>query len=115
MNPISNQKPTPQVIVPRLSKLQLAYELGVLYVIVDGETKLAMNTEQFIEFFEPAIAQAYRIQQSLNHEQQRRGDPTVHVKAGGANLARALLERAIGTRDVNDIAAKVAEHLRQKG
>lgn len=106
---------TPQVLMPKISRLELRHELGILYVLVDGETKLAMNTEQFIEFFQYAIKKAYVVQNELNKEQQRKGDPTVHCKTGGASLSNALFQRLAERIDVDTLAVKVAEHIRQKG
>jgi len=108
-----NLQPVPQVLIPKLSKIQLTHELGIMYVIVDGQTKLAMNTEQFIEFFQFAIKKAYAAQAELNRAQQQKGDPTVHIKSGESNLARALMRRASEQIDLDELAAKVAEKMQR--
>lgn len=82
MNIIKKVQPLPAIMAPRLSKIQVRTELGVVYILVDGETRLAMNTDQFIEFFQRAIQQAYQGQSELNRIQQKAGDPTVHCKTG---------------------------------
>ena len=92
MSLLEKTQPVPQVVVPKLSKIELAAEVGVMYVIVDGETKLAMPAGQFIEFFQYALKRAYQVQNMLNAEQSKKGDPTEYYKTGGANLTRALAE-----------------------
>jgi hypothetical protein len=84
---------TPQLVVSKLSRLDIAHDRGIIHVLVDGELKLAMPSEQAIEFCHMLERCAYEAQQALNIDQARYGDPTVYCKTGTVSLKRAFLQR----------------------
>ena len=65
-------------------------------MIVDGATKIAMPSEQFIEFFQYAIGKAYEAQGMLNQIQRQKGNPTAYCKAGHVTLN---LGKILGNHD----------------
>lgn len=84
---------TPELLIPKLSRLDIVHDRGIIHVVVNGELKLAMPSEQAIEFCHLLERIAYEAQQALNIDQARQGDPTVYCKTGTISLKRAFLQR----------------------